>query len=160
MAAFAARLADSAAQLRAELDSVGDLKQKAEAEKGKLGGAGERFGTNAWPWSERKPNRRQQPAALERMTADLALLENTLRDLKAARERERQTYSVGSVQGPPRRESPAVVHRVRGKQHRVSPRQGDDPARACGRFRQKCFGVARQGRSFRRAATSRMRLRT
>jgi hypothetical protein len=99
MAALRARLADSAAQLRAELDGVGELQRNAEAEKGKIGGAAQALQQKQRNVERKKAESAAQQAALEKMTADLALLENTLRDLKAARERERQTYSVVPYKG-------------------------------------------------------------
>ena len=99
MAAIRARLADSAAQLQAELDGIADLERKAEAEKGKMGGVAKVLAEKQAAAERIKVESAAQRATLEKMTADLALLENTLRDLKVARERERQTYSVVPYRG-------------------------------------------------------------
>jgi hypothetical protein len=99
MAALRARLADSASQLRAELDGVAELERKAESEKGKIGGAARALAEKRSAVEHARAESAAQQKALEKMTADLALLENTLADLKAARERERQTYSVVPYRG-------------------------------------------------------------
>jgi hypothetical protein len=99
MAALRARLAESASQLQAELDGVADAERKAAVEQGKLGGAAKVLEERRSVARRVKSESAAQQAALEKMTADLALLENTLRDLKAARERDRQTYSVVPYRG-------------------------------------------------------------
>jgi hypothetical protein len=99
MAALRARLSDSAARLQAELDGLGDAERKALEEKGRLGGAAKALAERKSAVERAKVESAVQRAALEKMTADLALLEQTLRDLKAARERDRQTYSVVPYKG-------------------------------------------------------------
>ena len=70
------------------------MRQKLKAERGRL--EGEEIGLAGKKETLAKKTAETDAAgkALARMTAELALLEQALRDLKAARERDRQTYSV------------------------------------------------------------------
>jgi hypothetical protein len=93
------QLADAASRLRAEADETGQLRRRLEVQRGLLEGAEKRFAqaraTNADAASQSEAAR----ALLARMTRDVEQLERVLADLKAARARDRQTYSVVPYRG-------------------------------------------------------------
>jgi hypothetical protein len=89
----------AAARLRMEQEQSGEL--KTQVEKGRETLQGETAALTATTQSADDAQKRteQEKAALARMTNDLVVLERALRDLKEARDRERQTYSVVPYNG-------------------------------------------------------------
>ena len=89
----------AAARLRAEQDQAGELKKQVEVDNGKLQGETKALMATRAALQDTEKHTEQERAALARMSNDLVVMEQALRDLKAAREREKQTYSVVPYRG-------------------------------------------------------------
>jgi hypothetical protein len=92
-------LADAADRLRAERDETGQLRRRLEVERGLLEGAEKSLARSRAAGEEAASQSEATRAWLARMTKDVEQLERALADLKAARERDRQTYSVIPYRG-------------------------------------------------------------
>jgi hypothetical protein len=93
------QLADAAGRLRAEQDETGQLRRRLEVERGLLEGAEKSLDHTRAANEEAASQSEAARAWLARMTRDVEQLERALADLKAARERDRQTYSVIPYRG-------------------------------------------------------------
>lgn len=99
MEALRARLAEVALRLQAEEGSVADLQRQAAMEKGQLEGLSKDLTERRAKAEASRAESVAARTALEKMADDLVLLETALQELKAARARERQTYSVVPYNG-------------------------------------------------------------
>jgi hypothetical protein len=93
------KMMQAAARLRAEQEQTGELKKQIETSQGKLQGETAAVSATKATLADTEKHTEQERAALVRMTNDLIVLERALKDLKEARERERQTYSVVPYRG-------------------------------------------------------------
>ena len=89
----------AAARLRMEQEESGELKTKVEKSRETLQGETATLAATQQSTAEAEKHTEQEKAALARMTNDLVVLERALQDLKEARDRERQTYSVVPYNG-------------------------------------------------------------
>jgi hypothetical protein len=93
------RLGEAALRLKAELDATDELKQRGESNRSRLAAEEEALTATRRAIDELETQTAAESAAKAKMAAELAQLESTLKDLKAARERDRQTYSVVPYHG-------------------------------------------------------------
>jgi hypothetical protein len=89
----------AAARLRAEQEQAGELKQQVAGGRERLQGETAALAAARQADADAGKRTEQEKAALARMTNDLVVLERALKDLKEAREREKQTYSVVPYRG-------------------------------------------------------------
>ena len=93
------QLAEAAARLRAEVDGTDELRKQTAAQRQRVRQAEEALAGVRTAAGAAAAQTEAERKALARMTADLLQLERALAELKAARERERQTYSVVPYSG-------------------------------------------------------------
>jgi hypothetical protein len=93
------QLSDAAARLKAALDDRGDLQKRVESARVRLAGEEQALATVRQAREKEEAASAAERAAKAKMRADLARLEATVKDLKDAREREKQTYSVVPYHG-------------------------------------------------------------
>jgi hypothetical protein len=93
------KMALAAARLRAEQEQAGELKQQVAGGRERLQGETAALAAARQADADAGKRTEQEKAALARMTNDLVVLERALKDLKEAREREKQTYSVVPYRG-------------------------------------------------------------
>jgi hypothetical protein len=92
-------LADAASRLRAEQDQTGELGRRLEVERGLLEATEKALDASRNADGKVAVLSEAARANLVRMTTDVQQLEKALADLKAARERDRNTYSVVPYRG-------------------------------------------------------------
>jgi len=92
-------LAEAAARLRAEEEDAAGLRRRIAEERNRVAGAEKALAGSRTAAARADGRAAGARSGLARMTADLLQLEQALKDLKAARERERQTYSVVPYHG-------------------------------------------------------------
>jgi hypothetical protein len=88
------QLSQIAARLRYEQDTSIDLRRKVQNQKSQLDNEKQALTGLRGAASQADTRARESSQAMERLTADLLQMEQVFKDLKAARERARQTYSV------------------------------------------------------------------
>ncbi|HZY84365.1 MAG TPA: hypothetical protein VFE78_06015, partial [Gemmataceae bacterium] len=93
------QLAAAAARLRAEVGGTDELRKQTAAQRQRVRQAEEALAGVRASAGAAAAQTEAERKALARMTADLLQLERALVELKAARERERQTYSVIPYRG-------------------------------------------------------------
>src|SRR5262249_18019693 len=93
------QLAEAASRLREEEDATGQQRRRPDVERGLLEGAEKGLAQSRAANESAASQSEAARALLARMTKDVAHLERALADLKAARERDRQTYSVVPYRG-------------------------------------------------------------
>ncbi len=89
----------AAARLQAQLDESSAAKQSVVTERARLAGEEKTLATLRQDVTNAAAQTAAERAAQAKMTADLAQLESTLKNLKEARERDKQTYSVVPYRG-------------------------------------------------------------
>jgi hypothetical protein len=89
----------AALRLRAEQEKETSLRQKIELERGRVAGVEQTLAAQRAATTQADTESVAAQGTLAKMTADLLQLEQALKDLKAAREREKQTYSVVPYHG-------------------------------------------------------------
>jgi hypothetical protein len=93
------QLTEAALRLKAELDETGELKKRGESEQARLAAEETALQKTRQALEQAEASTAADRAAKAKMTAQLLQVEATLKDLKAARERDRQTYSVVPYHG-------------------------------------------------------------
>jgi hypothetical protein len=92
-------LKQAALRLKAELDETGELKERGESERAELAAQEKALAATRQALQQAEATTAADRAAKAKITADLLQLETMLKDLMAARERDRQTYSVVPYHG-------------------------------------------------------------
>src|SRR5260370_10749242 len=92
-------MGSGAVRLQADLEERRDLEQRVDAERTRLAGEEQALAAKSRAVEKEEATNAAERGAKAKMTADLLQLEATFKNLKEAREREKQTYSVVPYRG-------------------------------------------------------------